>query len=82
MSDHKGKKLKSRVIEFIDGSDVYDTSSGAFSHLLPHKSSIPKKFQYKEPPTAEFQEEMIGFNEALLEKIRLAFKPATLDFSE
>ena len=81
-SEHKSKKTKSRILEFIDGSDVYDTSSGSFSHLLSHKSSIPAKFQYKEPPTPEILDDMIGFNEALLDKIRLAFKPATLDFSE
>ena len=43
-TDHKGRKSKTRIIEFTDESDVFDTSSGSFSHLLPCKSYIPEKF--------------------------------------
>ena len=61
---------------------MFDTSSAVFSFIIPDKKSIPARFHYKEPPTIEIQENMIGFNQELLEKIKLAFKPAALDFSE
>ena len=61
---------------------MFDTSSAVFSYVIPDKKLIPDRFQYKEPPAIDIQENMIGFNQQLLEKIKLAFKPAALDFSE
>ena len=76
------QRKTSKIVEFIDGSDVFDTSSGTFAFILPELKVIPDRFKFKEPPTIEIQDDMITFNEELLSKIRTAFKPATLDFSE